>query len=135
MNIRCALAAASAWLLAGCVHLPETYASLECACPKGAPPAHIVSIQRPTGKWGVSGHGLAVYRETAQISLRLPEAPVARATYQASQLTLLEEGRARADLLTGGTVSIDRDNRTVVVALRTADGDFWANGSYSLRTP
>jgi hypothetical protein len=76
-----------------------------------------------------------VYRETAQISLRLPEAPADRATYQASQITLLEEGRARVAVLVGGTVSVDRKDHLVVVALKTTDGDFWANGSYSLRTP
>ena len=120
--------------LGACVYVPETHARLECACPRNAPPSYLLSIQTPTGKWRLSGHGLAAYRETAQLAIRLPEQPGVRATYEAKHVAVLDDGYGQTPALVGGSVAVDREKRQVVLSLKTSQGDFWANGTYDLRS-
>ena len=119
--------------LGACTHVPAKSARLACACPRGTPPSSLVSVQTPTGKWGLSGHGLAVYRETAQLSIRLPEQPGIRSTYDAKQVALLDDGYGQTPALVGGSIAVDREKRQVVLSLKTSQGDFWANGIYALK--
>jgi len=124
-------------LLAGCAYTPVLPAYIECACPRGRPPVHRAVLTVHTGKWGCSGHSLGPYREATTFAVQVPEDPPAYAHYQASQLTLRDEGQYPVAVIadTGGDVTIDRVKGELRVALQTEGGNFWANGTYPLTRP
>lgn len=122
-------------LLAGCVSIPSRYASIECVCRASAPPVYQVFLHAPTGSWALTGHGVGLYRETAVLSIQLPDMPATQARYDAAQVSVVDQSPYPSVALaaTGGHVLIDQKTREVTVSLQTPDGPLWANGVYPMR--
>jgi len=135
MNPRTSWPILSAALLAGCVSIPSRYASVGCICRADSAPVHQVSLQAPTGNWSVSGHGLALYREAAALSIRLPEMPLTQARYEATEVAVFDMSPHPpvAISVTGGHVLIDQKRKEITVSFQTPRGPFWANGTYPVR--
>jgi hypothetical protein len=123
--------------LAGCVHVPARYSAYQCVCASGAPPRFVLTLHAPTGSWGAGGHSLGLYRETGLVSITLPLAPTeTRQRYSASDIAVEDASPypAKPIAVTAGYVEVDRRLKRVDVALATRGGEFWANGSYPLRS-
>lgn len=120
--------------LSGCVNVPVRSARIECVRPAGEAARFLIALTAPTGHWGVSGHGLAIYREVQWVSIRLPEEPPAQAEYGVGQVVVTEESYPpRVIAIVSGSVRVDRGRAQVSVALQATSGPFWANGTYSIK--
>lgn len=121
--------------LTGCVSIPARHASIECVCRAGVSPVYQVSLHAPTGNWALTGHGVGLYRETAVLSIQLPDMPATQARYDAAQVSVVDQSPYPSVVLavTGGHVLIDQKKGDVTVSLQTPDGPFWANGVYPMR--
>ena len=118
-------------LATGCMYAPERSGIIECACPRGEPPVHQISLQTATGNWGCSPHSLGFYREVDSFAIKLPARPPAgEVRYVHTQLTLSKSSASTTVATTGGFVTLDATHRSVTVSLEVPEGSFWANGVY-----
>ena len=111
--------------------VPERFSMLECSGTSST-----LTLHSPTGSWGIGGHSLSLYREMGTIAITLPSVPRSvRQRYEAQELVVFDTSPypARPVGITAGYVEIATGEHRAVVAISTADGEFWANGSYPLR--
>jgi hypothetical protein len=66
----------------------------------------------------------------------LPRSPDTKSTFAGYELTvkeMTENGKDEQFVPSGGTVTVDKDERSVVVDLQTPNGPFSGNGTYPLK--
>jgi len=121
-------------LLAGC-STSQRSSYLEYASPRYHPHYIHIAFTAPTGKLSFNIHAL-IHEPIRTFSLRLPESPPDPARYSYEQLQLIETSMIPgvSVMLNGGHVEFSENSGKLKIELQTAQGAFWANGEYPLRS-
>ena len=120
-------------LIAGCVGTPhDLTASVERVCPRDGAPRVDLMVSRAIPAWGM-GARMGGFVETYYFTL--PLVPAERRAFAGREVSLTSSSSLAKEIppISAGEIVVDPGVREVIVALKTAQGDFVANGTYSLR--
>jgi hypothetical protein len=135
VHARAVLSLTVSLMAAGCVHYQESKATIDLECLRGTDGRVTLSVDKGTTDWEV--HYMGFSNAVERYYFVIPFAPAERRAFTHREVSLLRVtmvGSGAVPALSSGDVTIDPGKREVLVALKTATGEFSGNGTYPIRS-